>query len=1202
MSDEPNRPTPETPDSGRPLPSPEEFSEPVSKFYEPRSTDDTDEMEFVDEDVPFKLPDLSRSKPSLADEWRKPQQPEVTEPRIPQVNDPKQTLPGSGGLDPNPDMGSFHDQATMTQPRTAGAEPTMNNPRVNPGSAEPTMNNPRINNPGAQPTVPNMPSVTAPNTAATVQNMRAVQDPMSAGYTIPNPAAGDRDRGSSVQGGQTIPSPASDGRSPQTVVSGPSVPSPTPAVDSRYRRPVSQGGIQPPGQGQYVPPPPAGQQKALPRRRSRTHIMGLPSGCVWVAMGLVITFCGGFTLISGVLAALFIPRIEAQWSGQLARVDTYQSFQSSFFYDRDGQELYESFDEGRRVLVPFERFPQDLIDATVAIEDDSFWDNMGVDVAATTVALLNYIGAESGERTPGGSTITQQVVRNILFDYEKRNEISAQRKAEEIILAVLLTQRRSKNDILAMYLNEIYYGNLAYGAQMAAQTLFGKNVEDLTLGEAALLAGLPQSPASLDPLNPAPEVQEAVYNRQRLVLEQMMEEGYITQQEMDAALAQGLTFVTPTVSLKAPHFTVYAKSELERLMTDLGYSPEDIAKGGLRVYTTLDQEINTLAQTAAANQVAGLARQNVSNAAVVVIKPLTGEILAMVGSIDYNSTTIDGRVNVTIALRQPGSTMKPFTYSAAMERGMTAGDVLWDTKTDIGIAGQPAYSPRNYDGRFHGPVTMRAALANSYNIPAVQTLRLVGVDYLLLFMQRLGVTSFSEDAAQYGLSLTLGGGEISLLELTNAYAVFANAGNYVPTTSIRCILNSNNEIVYQYEHGCPAGDWKVTDRTVDRTGYGRLALDPRVAFIMSDILADNAARTPAMGSTSPLRTDGIASSVKTGTTNDYKDNWTVGYTRNIAVGVWAGNNDGSPMSGSSGLTGAAPIWNEVIRGVYGSPTMMESLAIDGALMPDGPDNPGGMSQHRICDVRRVTDPSPECPAQITEWFLDGPTGVPDDTGNLIYNETALTAPPGGQMIEQVSPGVYRALVFPLAPEVANALQFQLAPGDKQPPAPKYCRVGEALASTPGTQALVFIAPPSTSQGDAVEAENYARSANLAVLPTIDCSPEIMVAGGGGQYGPAQAVVQITSPGNGETITDNVPIMGTVQFDPSIAEFYQFYIQGGQFADWTPLGNQGFNSVVNGQLETLAAAGLPSGTYRLRLTLVKAGNFIQAPAEITFTRP
>jgi len=1033
--------------------------------------------------------------------------------------------------------------------------------------------------------------------------MRSVpQDPnLNAGYTIPNPAAGDRGHGS-VQGGQTIASPASDGRGPQTVVSGPAVPNPSPA-DPRYGRPVSQGGIQPPGQGQYVPPPPAGQQKALPRRRSRTRIMGLPSGCVWAALGLVITFCGGFTLISGVLAALFVPRIEAQWSGQLARVDTYQSFQSSFYYDRDGVVLYESFDEGRRVLVPYERFPQDLIDATIAVEDDSFWENIGVDVAATSVALLNYIGA-AGERTAGGSTITQQVVRNILFDYAKRNEISAQRKAEEIILAILLTNRRPKKDILAMYLNEIYYGNLAYGVQMASQTLFAKDVQDLTLGESALLAGLPQAPSQLDPLNPDPEVQEAVYNRQRLVLGQMLEEGYITQQELDDALAQGLTFVTPTVSLRAPHFTVYAKSELERLMTELGYGPEDIARGGLRIYTTLDEEINSLAQTAAANQVAGLARQNVSNAAVVVIKPLTGEILGMVGSIDYNSQTIDGRVNVTIALRQPGSTMKPFTYSAAMERGMTAADVLWDTKTDIGIAGQPAYSPRNYDGRFHGPVTMRAALANSYNIPAVQTLRLVGVDYLLLFMQRLGVTSFSEDAAQYGLSLTLGGGEISLLELTNAYAVFPNAGNYVPTTSIRCILNSNNEIVYQYENGCPAGNWRVTDRTVDRAGYGRLALDPRIAYVMSDIMGDNVARSSAMGSSSPLLTDGIASSVKTGTTNDYKDNWTVGYTRNIAIGVWAGNNDGSPMSGSSGLTGAAPIWNEVIRGIYGSPTALASLAIDGALLPDGPDFPGGMSQQRVCDVRRISDPSPECPSQITEWFLDGPPGVPDDTGNLIYNESGFISQPGGQMIEQVSPGVYRALVFPLSPEVANSLQFQLAPGDKQPPPPKYCRVGDALASTPGTQALVFIAPPSTSQGDAVEAENYARSAGLAVLPTIDCSPEIMVAGGGGggQYGPVQAVVQITSPGNGETVSDNVPIIGTVQFDSSIAEYYHFYIQGGPFPDFTPLGSPGYNNISNGQLETLAAAGLPSGTYRLRLVLVKAGNFIQSPSEITFTRP
>ncbi|MDQ7035259.1 MAG: transglycosylase domain-containing protein [Anaerolineae bacterium] len=647
----------------------------------------------------------------------------------------------------------------------------------------------------------------------------------------------------------------------------------------------------------------------------------------------------------------------------------------------------------------------------------------------------------------GGSSITQQLVRNVLFDFERRNEVSVSRKVEEIMLAVALTASRDKEDIITLYLNEIYYGNLAYGAQAASQTFFGKDAVDLTLGEAALLAGLPQSPRDLDPLNPDPEVQNRIEQRWRLVLSEMVEEGYISAEESNAALRQGLNFITPDDNnLRAPHFTVYAQNEFVDLMEGLGYSPETVAVGGYRVYTTIDQEVNNVALGAARTQIGNMTANNVSNAAVVVIQPISGQILAMIGSIDYNSTTIDGRFNAAIGLRQPGSTMKPFTYAAALERGMTPGDVIWDTPTQIGIPGQPAYVPRNYDGAFHGPMNLRRALANSFNIPAVQTLRLVGVDYLLGMMQRVGVETLGTDASRYGLSLTLGGGEVSLIELTNAYGTFANQGAFVAPTSILCIVDSDNNIVYQYENGCPQNAGSFTASTVDRRGFGTQAIDPRIAYIITDILSDNTTRSEAMGARSALRTDGIGTAVKTGTTNDVKDNWTVGYTRNVVIGVWIGNNNGDPLRNSSGLTGAAPIWNSVMTSLYTRPGMLDAFRVDGQLLPDIPNPPQGLIQQRICIHSRITDPSSTCPVQSNEWFLNSPAGVPDGNGNMVYPQPVI----GRQSqstgtLQEISPDVYRALVFPLNPALAASLQFTLSPGDLPPPAPRYCRVPPGIS-------------------------------------------------------------------------------------------------------------------------------------------------------------
>lgn len=989
-------------------------------------------------------------------------------------------------------------------------------------------------------------------------------------------------------------------RQPEPTMRNQRVPAPN---DAAYRRPTQTA------MPQYnAPPPPVQQgqvygqpQKALPRRRPGEQ-RRFRIGCLAIFLGLFATFCGGLFCVTSVVGVVAYARIGDLLQDTLVRVDQYDAFQSTFLYDRNGQKLYEVFNEGRRTKISLADMPKDLINATISIEDDSFYENIGIDVPATTVALLGYLGVNNA--SSGGSTITQQLVRNVLFEPAKRAERSAERKAEEIMLAIALTSRKSKDEILEMYLNEIYYGNLAYGAEAAAQVFFGKPARDLTLGESALLAGLPQSPAELNPLDPDPVIQQMVENRWRSVLEAMVIDGFITREQRDEAFRQGLRFSeNSNVTFRAPHFTVWVQGQLEDLMTSIGYSPEAIALGGLQVYTSIDLRINDMAQDVVREQVDRLQANRVGNGAVVVIKPATGEVLAMVGSKDYNDDSIDGRVNVTTARRQPGSTMKAFTYAAAIERGMSPGDVIWDTVTRIGLAGQPPYEPRNYDGIFHGPMNMRTALANSYNIPAVQTLRYnVGVDYLLGFVQRLGIQSLGNDASLYGLSLTLGGGDITLLELTRGYSVLASQGQLIQTQSILCVLDNDKNIIYQFENSCPSGN--QTDRTVNRTRAATQVLDPRISFIISDILRDNAARTPAMGSSSPLYTPGINSAVKTGTTNDVKDNWTVGYTRNVAIGVWVGNSRGEPMVNTSGLTGAAPIWNNLLTRIYNDQNLKAEFAYNGQLFNDEFEVPAGVSQRQVCDFRALRDPAPQCPATRTEWFMDSPAGLPDGNGGFSYPQANFPEPAGpptsGDYIVPESPGVYRVLVQPIPDNVAAMIQIPAQPNGTVPPPPRYCRVTvEQSALAPGAQQLLFIAPPPDA-ADSSHAERYARDANLAFMPTIQCSPDLLNASGGA--GGVVVTAYITSPQPGQSIPEGgIPVMGTAQFDPSQAQFYGLAIRGGQFQDWTTIGEIHYNSVVNGQLEFLAGPpGLIPGNYELRLVIVGLdGQPVQPPYVVPF---
>ena len=566
-----------------------------------------------------------------------------------------------------------------------------------------------------------------------------------------------------------------------------------------------------------------------------------------------------------------------------------QSFQSTLIYDRNGDLLYELIDPhgGRRITVPLDQISPKLIDATISTEDKDFYQHPGFDLVAIAKAV--YRNTREGGTVSGASTITQQVARALLLSDEERAQRTASRKVKEIVLAAEISRRYSKNDILEIYLNEIYYGNLAYGVQAASQTYFQKDAKDLNLAEASLLAGLPQAPAIYDPFtNP-----EATLERQQQVLSLMVVNAKVTEAEAEAAaneMSQRIRSLKPprNDNARAPHFVTYVRQVLEEQ-----FGAQAIYRGGWRVKTTLDLKLQAIAEETVRTNVDKLANRHVTNGALVAMEPATGQILAMVGSKDFNDETIDGQVNVALRLRQPGSSIKPVTYLKAFEMGWTPATLIWDLPTQF--PGYPGpYKPVNYDGRFHGPVMLRSALANSYNVPAVKALQFVGIDKMLEMARRLGITTF-KDPSNYGLSLTLGGGEVKLLELTGAYAIIANKGVRIPPTPILEITTSDGRAV--------PGSARPQGQRVIREQH---------AYLMTSILSDNAARTPAFGANSPLKLKRPAAA-KTGTTNDYRDNWTIGFTPEMVVGVWVGNSDNTPMQNVSGITGAAPIWHDFME-------------------------------------------------------------------------------------------------------------------------------------------------------------------------------------------------------------------------------------------------------------------------------------------------
>ena len=559
--------------------------------------------------------------------------------------------------------------------------------------------------------------------------------------------------------------------------------------------------------------------------------------------------------------------------------------QSSKFYDRNGELLYTMYTGRNQTFIPLNKIPKTLQQATIAIEDRNFYKHGAIDIQGIIRAVWVNL---RGERVEGGSTLTQQLVKSSLLTPER----TIQRKAKEIILSFIVEAIHPKDKILEMYLNQVAYGGTAYGVDAASQVYFNKPVSDLTLAQSAFIAGLPQAPSRYSPFGSHPEEGK---KRQKEVLKDMREEGYITQDEEEKALEEELNFSEIRDEIKAPHFVFYVKDLLTQK-----YGEKMIEQGGLSITTTLDLNKQKIVEDAIATEGATLRANNWYNAAAVVTDPATGEILAMAGSRNYFDSENDGNVNVAIANRQPGSSIKPVNYAAGLINGYTAATPFIDEKICFPNPSGPQYCPQNYDGKFHGVVQMRFALANSYNIPAVKMLQMNTVESMIETAEKMGITSFTDDPSRYGLSLTLGGGEVTMLQMNEAFGVFANYGYRIPLKAALKVEKGN----------------KVLEEYIPPKSFlaGKKVISEGVAFIISHILQDNGARSAAFGTNSPLRITGYPVSVKTGTTNDFRDNWTIGYTPSYVASVWVGNNDNTPLRGVvSGVTGAAPIWNSIMK-------------------------------------------------------------------------------------------------------------------------------------------------------------------------------------------------------------------------------------------------------------------------------------------------
>ncbi len=557
--------------------------------------------------------------------------------------------------------------------------------------------------------------------------------------------------------------------------------------------------------------------------------------------------------------------------------------ESTKIYDRTGEHiLYDVHGEVKRTFVPLDEIPDYVKWAVIALEDKDFYKHGGFSPWAILRAIITRKG--------GGSTLTQQFTKNTILYNEENRYI---RKIKEWILTPKIEKEFTKDQILEMYLNEMPFGSTAYGVEAASQLYFGKSVRDINIPEAAILAAIIQAPSRYSPYGPNKDI---LIGRQQYDIDLMLEQGYIPEAKAEAAKLFSLEFKAPSENITAPHFVMYVKDLLSQ---EFNYSEKTIEQGGLKIYTTLDLYKQKIAEEIIKEQVKkNEANYNASNAALVSIDPKNGQILAMVGSRDFFDEKIDGQVNVTTSLRQPGSSIKPLVYAAAFEKGYTPNTILYDVVTNFSASGNP-YEPKNYDLTEHGPVSIRKALAGSLNIPAVKVIYLAGINNVLDLAEKFGYTSLN-DRDRFGLSLVLGGGEIKLLEHTNAFGAFAREGEIHPITSILKIEDKNGKTLFEAE---------------EKT---KKVIDAKYARMINSILSDNSARAYAFGENNWLTLNNRPVAAKTGTTNDYRDAWTIGYTPSIVTGVWVGNNDNSKMKrGAGGSRVAAPIWNKYMKKVLG---------------------------------------------------------------------------------------------------------------------------------------------------------------------------------------------------------------------------------------------------------------------------------------------
>lgn len=588
-----------------------------------------------------------------------------------------------------------------------------------------------------------------------------------------------------------------------------------------------------------------------------------------------------WTLVGAGVLLLLAGTTVLWWSRDLPdpqNINARRVAQSTKIFDRTGQNLLYEIGEAHRTTITLDKISPLIRQATLAAEDDKFYEHHGLDLLGIARGII--LKPLTGHRAEGGSTITQQLIKNSILTPER----TVRRKIKEAVLALELEQRFSKDQILEMYLNDIPYGSQAYGVEAAAETFFGKSASEVTLPQAAILAALPKAPTYYSPYG---SHLEDLKLRQEYVLNRMTELNMISHDQAEAAKKEAFAFQPRRETIKAPHFVFYVKEQL-----DTEFGERVVEQGGLSVITTLDTKLQTIAEDVLKKHEASLNHFGASNAALVALDPKTGDILAMVGSVDYFKQEIDGNVNVAIRHRSPGSSIKPVVYAAAWERGFTPDTMLVDAEIDFG----QGYIPKNFDLKTHGPVTMRTALANSLNIPAVETLYLAGIKNTTDLAQRLGMESLN-DPDRYGLSLVLGGGEVRLLDETAAYGVFAADGIRHPHRALLKVTSGGQTVLDSATE--PPASLPVVSSQIARQ--------------VTNVLSDNSARALIFGPASSLQLGSRPAAAKTGTTQEFRDGWTVGYTPSLVTGIWVGNNNNSPMKGEPGVRSAAPMWNEFMR-------------------------------------------------------------------------------------------------------------------------------------------------------------------------------------------------------------------------------------------------------------------------------------------------